>query len=103
ARGQAARAAGDTQRARQLFEQAVAAIEAQRATLPVEEFRTAFLADKTQIYADLVLSLLDTPAAPESMLADAFAVVERARSHALLERLLAAVDEAALAQSAQSP
>ena len=103
ARGQAARAAGDTQRARQLFEQAVAAIEAQRATLPVEEFRTAFLADKTQIYADLVLSLLDTPAAPESMLADAFAVVERARSRALLERLLAAVDEAALAQSAQSP
>ena len=103
ARGQAARAAGDTQQARQFFEQAVDVIESQRATLPVEEFRTAFLADKTQIYADLVLSLLDTPAPPESMLADAFAVVERARSRALLERLLAAVDEAALAQSAQSP
>ncbi|MCB0066883.1 MAG: hypothetical protein KDD77_07030, partial [Caldilineaceae bacterium] len=98
ARGQAARAAGDTQQARQFFEQAVDVIESQRATLPVEEFRTAFLADKTQIYADLVLSLLDTPAPPESMLADAFAVVERARSRALLERLLAAVDEAALAQ-----
>ena len=102
ARGQAARAAGDTQQAQRLFEQAVAAVEAQRATLPIEEFRTAFLADKLQIYADLVLSLLDTPAAPESLLADAFAVVERARSRALLERLQAAVDEATLVQSAQS-
>lgn len=103
ARGQAARATGDTQRARQLFEQAVAAIESQRSTLPVEEFRTAFLADKTQIYADLVLALLDAPAPPASMLADAFAVVERARSRALLERLLAAVNEAALSEGAQSP
>lgn len=101
--GQALRAAGDTQQARQFFEQAVAAIETQRATLPVEDFRTAFLADKTQMYADLVLSLLDEPAPAESTVADAFAVVERARSRALLERLLAAVDEAALAPDAHAP
>ncbi len=101
--GQALRAAGDTQQARRFFEQAVAGIETQRAALPVEDFRTAFLADKTQMYADLVLSLLDEPAPAESVLADAFAVVERARSRALLERLLAAVDEAALAQGAQAP
>ncbi len=103
ARGQAARATGDTREARERFEQAVAAIDSQRATLPVEEFRTAFLADKTQIYADLVLSLLDMPAPPASTLADAFAIVERARSRSLLERLLAAVDEAALAQGVESP
>lgn len=101
ASGQAARTAGDTERARHFFDRAVATIESQRATLPIEEFRTTFLADKTQMYADLVLSLLDAPAPSASMLADAFAVIERARSRALLERLQTTLDEAMLAQNAQ--
>ncbi|MBE2238967.1 MAG: CHAT domain-containing protein [Caldilineaceae bacterium] len=96
ARGQVARAEGDLPGARRLFEAAMAALESQRAALPVEDFRTAFLTDKTAIYADLVLSLLDEPAPAENAVANAFAIVERARSRALLERLLVAVDESEL-------
>lgn len=103
ARGQAARAEGDIAGARRFFEAAVAALETQRAALPVEDFRAAFLADKTTIYADLVLALLAAPtptAEPTPVadtVADVFAVVERARSRALLERLLVAVESTALA------
>lgn len=97
ARGQVARAEGDIVGARRFFEAAVTALEAQRAALPVEDFRTAFLADKTAIYADLVLTLLSEPAPAEDMVADVFTVVERARSRALLERLLVAVETTALA------
>ncbi|HAJ34211.1 MAG TPA: hypothetical protein DCL15_00765 [Chloroflexi bacterium] len=97
ARGQVARAEGDMTSARRFFEAAVTALEAQRAALPVEDFRTAFLADKTAIYADLVLALLAEPAPTTDMMADVFAVVERARSRALLERLLVAVEATLLA------
>lgn len=97
ARGQVARAEGDNAGARRFFAAAVTALETQRAALPVEDFRTAFLADKTAIYTDLVLALLAEPAPAADTVADVFAVVERARSRALLERLLVAVDAAALA------
>ena len=97
ARGQVARAEGDIAGARRFFEAAVAALEAQRAALPVEDFRTAFLTDKTAIYADLVLTLLSEPAPAADMVADVFTVVERARARALLERLLVAVETTALA------
>ena len=97
ARGQVARAEGDMTAARRFFEAAVVALETQRAALPVEDFRTAFLADKTAIYTDLVLALLAAPAPAEDTVADVFAVVERARSRALLERLLVAVEATALA------
>ncbi|MBK8051168.1 MAG: CHAT domain-containing protein [Anaerolineales bacterium] len=93
--GLIARREGDPGRARALFDTAIALMENQRASLPLEEFRTAYLADKTELYADLVLSLLDEPAPDANAVAEAFAVVERARSRALLERLLAAVDEGA--------
>jgi CHAT domain-containing protein len=97
ARGQVARAEGDIAGARRFFEAAVAALETQRAALPVEDFRAAFLADKTTIYADLVLALLAAPTPTADTVADVFAVVERARSRALLERLLVAVESTALA------
>ena len=96
ARGQVARAEGDMAAARRFFEAAVVALETQRAALPVEDFRTAFLADKTVIYTDLVLALLAAPAPAAETVADIFAVVERARSRALLERLLVAVESTTL-------
>jgi len=102
AQGEVARAEGDLSGARRFFEQAAAALEQQRASLPVEDFRTAFLADKRAIYTDLVLALLAAPAPAEDVVASAFAVIERARSRALLERLLAAVDAADLAPDADT-
>ena len=55
-------------------------LEGQRVALPLEEVRSAFVADKTALYADLAVSLLDSPAADAAAVAAAFAVVEGARS-----------------------
>jgi CHAT domain-containing protein len=92
AQGQVDQAAGDRLAARQRFAAALDLLEQQRASLPLEEIRTAFLDDKTLFYSDLVLALLegDVPGAHE--VAAAFAVVERARSRTLLERLLVSID-----------
>lgn len=100
--GQVARAAGEMAAARRRFEAALLTVETQRATLPVEEFRTSFLIDKRTIYADLVLALLDEPAPEEETVASAFAIIERARARALLERLLVAVDDRAVTEDQSS-
>ncbi len=110
--GRLAQAEGERSAARAHFEIAITLLEATRATLSIEEVRTAFLDDKNQIYEDLVQLLLDLASQPagadqagviaeadaadskasqsDQLLAAAFAVVERARSRTLLERLLAA-------------
>ncbi len=93
AAGQIARAQGRLDDARRQFVRALEIVEAQRGLLPIEELRTAFLTDKTAIYVDLVLSLLDLPEADAATISDAFDVVERSRSRALLERLLTSVDD----------
>jgi CHAT domain-containing protein len=93
AAGQIARAQGRQDDARRQFVRALEIVEAQRGLLPIEELRTAFLTDKTGIYVDLVLSLLDLPEADAATISDAFDVVERSRSRALLERLLTSVDD----------
>lgn len=72
---------------------AIALLEAQRITLPLEEIRTAFVDDKTDIYNDLMLVQLTASGA--NAVADAFATLERARSRTLLERLLATGELAA--------
>jgi CHAT domain-containing protein len=93
AEGQIARATGDLVAAQAAFGRAVALLDQQRASLPLEEFRTAFLEDKTTFYSDLVLALLDRSDEPGTdEIAEAFSIVERARSRALLERLLLSVD-----------
>ncbi len=91
--GRIERVAGDMPAARRYFQQAVTLLEAQRATLPLEEIRIAFLADKVAVYTDWLLALIDVPDAATPEIAEAFGVVERARSRALLERLLAALDD----------
>ena len=78
--------AGNTELAGQHLRAAIALLEAQRVTLPVEEIRTAFLDDKSVMYADLVLYLLDQPG--EQAVQQAFDVAEQARARTLLERLL---------------
>jgi CHAT domain-containing protein/tetratricopeptide (TPR) repeat protein len=87
--GLVAQAAGHQAEARRLLEAAINLLERQRATLPVEEVRMAFLDDKSTIYADLVLNLL-RDGAEQSRIA-AFGVMERARSQVLIARLQAAV------------
>jgi len=80
---------GHRERAQRHLRTAITLLENQRAALPAEEIRTAFLDDKTGIYSDLVLSLLESTQLEAT--AEAFAVVERARARALLERLLTTV------------
>jgi len=101
--GQIERTAGNPDRARQFFTRAIERLEEQRAMLPVEELRTAFLTDKTAIYTDLVLSLLDMPAPDDDTVAAAFAVVERARSRALLERMLTSVADIDAGEAGLAP
>ncbi|MCE7988668.1 MAG: CHAT domain-containing protein [Caldilinea sp. CFX5] len=95
--GKIAYSAGAYAPARDHFKQAIAQLEAQRATLLVEEIRSAFVDDKSELYADLVQTLLAMPATDSAttaaMVAEAFAVVEQSRSRVLLERLQAALDD----------
>lgn len=92
--GRLAQATGDSAMAQAHLQQALAILEQQRATLPVEEIRTAFLDDKTEIYVDLIQLLLALADDDPTLMAAAFATVERARSRALLERLLTATSDA---------
>jgi CHAT domain-containing protein len=88
--GQIALAAGRHDEAARRFMAAIELLEQQRAGLPLEEVRTAFVEDKANLYSDLVVSLLEEPGA-EVKAAAAFDVVERARSRALLERMQASM------------
>ena len=99
ARGRIATASGDDLVARRYFASAVELLDRQRAALSLEEVRTAYLGDKMAIYSDLVISLLAAPMPSEDEVAAAFAIVERARSRALLERLLASVEVAGEGES----
>lgn len=90
-RGLLAAAAGDAAEARRRYLAAIELAEAQRSALPLEEVRAAYVSDKTDLFGDLILNLLDEPAPQPGTLAAAFALVERARSRSLLERLLAAL------------
>lgn len=83
--GQIAAQLGDGDDAAQLFRQAVAEIEALRAPLPAEEFRTAFVADKLTAYAELVRVCLAEGSLQNVI--EALQYVERSRSRALLDML----------------
>jgi len=91
--GKIAQAVGDYATARQHLQAAIAQLEGQRATLVVEEVRSAFIDDKSELYADLVQTLFDMAPTDPATVAEAFGVIEQARSRVLLERLLAAMDE----------
>jgi hypothetical protein len=96
ARGLVAREAGDWAAAQGHFLDALDLIESQRVSLPLEEVRSAYLADKADVYSALVTALLAGGAdevSEDDAVAAAFSVVERARSRALLERLLAAMPD----------
>ncbi|MEZ4664728.1 MAG: CHAT domain-containing tetratricopeptide repeat protein [Caldilineaceae bacterium] len=73
---------GELDAAQKLLEAAIAEIEEQRNTVTHEAMRTSFLHDKTAAYTDLVRVHL-----ARGQIADAFDVVERAKSRALVEQM----------------
>ncbi|HEX5690376.1 MAG TPA: tetratricopeptide repeat protein, partial [Roseiflexaceae bacterium] len=83
--GLLAASAGNMERAEAAFIQAVEVIEALRAPLPAEEFRTAFVADKLAPYTELARICLADPR--EARVTEALAYVERARARALADML----------------
>ncbi|MEZ4730284.1 MAG: CHAT domain-containing tetratricopeptide repeat protein [Caldilineaceae bacterium] len=105
--GKLAQAAGDYPRARHHFKTALEQLEGTRATLLVEEVRSAFVNDKSELYADLVQTLFamapDDEQSTERLVAEAFAVIEQSRSRVLLERLLAALRDPAATMTSTSP
>lgn len=82
------RAAGRAREAVADLRAALEQVERVRGMLQAERLRYAFLGDRASLFADLVIGLLTPPA----NVAEAFAVVERARSRALLDAVCGAVD-----------
>lgn len=84
-------AAGEPAQAIQHFQVAIRMLENQRVSLPLEEFKSAYLEDKQELYSDLIFSLLAADEQPtEATIARVFAIGEQARARSLLERLSAA-------------
>jgi CHAT domain-containing protein/tetratricopeptide (TPR) repeat protein len=82
--GLVAIAKGETEAAERHFRNAIGVTEELRAPLPGEEFKTAFFANKLVPYNELVRICLD---AGDERLAEALALVESARSRALVDSL----------------
>lgn len=83
--GLLAASVGDMEYAEASFKCAVALIEALRAPLPAEEFRTAFVTDKQTSYVELVRLCLAEGST--GRVVEALGYVERARARALVDRL----------------
>jgi CHAT domain-containing protein len=75
---------GDTETAAQWFRKAIAVTEELRAPLPGEEFKTPFFANKLVPYQELLRICLQ---AGETRVSEALALVESARSRALVDSL----------------
>ena len=78
--------AGEPRRALASVQRAVAGIESVRRRIDSDEFRVSYAADKAPVYADLVELILHTRHG-ERAVSESFAVVERARSRALVDLL----------------
>lgn len=90
ARGLVHRAAGRPDRALSDLRAAVTQVERVRGTLQAERFRAAYLGNRLATYEAFVRQALDRGDA--AAVADAFAVTERAKSRALLDRVGGALD-----------
>jgi tetratricopeptide (TPR) repeat protein len=86
-------AAGQPDQAITYFQRAIRMLESQRVSLPLEEFKTAFLEDKRDIYSDLIFAILgQTGQDAAATVTRIFAISEQGRARTLLDRLLAAGD-----------
>jgi CHAT domain-containing protein/tetratricopeptide (TPR) repeat protein len=108
--GSIALTSGNAQKAEKHFRNAVALLEQQRISLPLEEIKTAYLDDKANIYDDLIYSMLARTSTRSSdkrkhssadiiddpeIVAQVFATMEQARSRTLLDRLMASGEDPA--------
>lgn len=91
-------ASGDWTAAAEDLRRAVAHVERVRGTLQAERFRAAFLGNRLDMYEDMVTAVLAS-ARPGSQ-AEAFDVVERAKSRSLLDLLGGSVDAGAGSEAA---
>ncbi len=82
---------GDRNRARAHMRRSVAALESSTALISLEEMYVSFLRDKISVHEDLIAILLEDGGAGD--LEEAFLLIERSRSRALLERVHATIDE----------
>jgi len=80
--GTLARQSGDLQPALDFYQHAIAALERQSAKIKIEEYRSGFIDDKSEIYEEAVLLLLQM-----NRPAEAFAVAERAKSRSFADQL----------------
>ncbi len=85
-RGRLFRLGGEPRRALASIRRAVAGIESVRRRVGSDEFRVSYAADKAPVYADLVELILHTRRGARAV-SESFAVVERARSRALVDLL----------------
>jgi CHAT domain-containing protein len=92
-RGRVAQAGGTRGRAIRHYRKAVEKIESIRGRIGIDEFRISFVEDKAPIYADLVGAILER--GKPDRVADAFSIVERARSRALVDLLAVRLEPAA--------
>ena len=81
---------GRTEEALADLRSAVREIDRVRGTLQADRFRAAYVENRTAVYEDLVIGLLVQPSAQR--VAEAFGVVEQARSRALLDLVAGAVE-----------
>lgn len=95
-RGLLCRARGDDGGALEDMRSAVTQVERVRGALQAERFRAAFLGNRLAIYEDFVTAALDQ--GDPAVLADAFGVVEQAKSRALLDLVGGALDLADAAE-----
>ncbi len=86
--GQAWRDRGARAASLRHYRLAVEAVERLRMLLQGDDFRAAFVRDKTELYEELVALLLDS--GTEADACEAFQLTERAKSRTLLERLAGA-------------
>ncbi len=98
--GRLALEAGDPARAVRHLRRAVDRIEGIRGRIGIDEFRVSFSEDKAPVYADLVHALLERGG--KRAVADAFRIVERSRSRALVDLLAGRLDEARTGTDAQT-
>ncbi|MHC5005745.1 MAG: CHAT domain-containing protein [Planctomycetota bacterium] len=85
-------AQGRPREARSDLQAAVREVERIRGTLQADRLRAAFIESRTAVYEDLVVAVLDTN--EPSSAADAFQIVEQAKSRALLDLVAGAVHSA---------
>lgn len=89
-RAKVSRSRGNVAEAIEHGRRAVSQIERVRGSLQADRFRAAFLGNRLDAYEDLALSLLD--GASDKTTAEAFEVIEKAKSRSLLEAVRGAVE-----------